>query len=296
MAQIFHRSANTLARVSILGVVVLLAGLGAIMSEVQRSAHVTRQDEARVQNPPFSHQHHVGGLGLDCRYCHTSVETSNFAGIPPTKTCMNCHAQIWTNAQLLEPVRQSWATGESIRWIRVHDLPDYVYFNHSIHVNKGIGCSSCHGRVDLMPIMYQENSLQMEWCLNCHRNPAKNLRPSGEVYNMAWTGPSKDKPVWCGTGGAKTGTPTAQTVSCTTINPEQVGARTASLDMLPPTDQPETHMLDVAAHPNGAAGPTGAENVSYTKFTDQQTLGLFLQKQYHIRDPHELSSCETCHR
>jgi hypothetical protein len=147
-----------------------------------------------------------------------------------------------------------------------------------------------------MPIMYQENSLQMEWCLNCHRDPAKNLRPANQVYNMAWAGPSTEKPVWCGTTGDKNGTPTAQTVDCTTVNPEKVGARAASLDMLPPTDQPETHMLDVSAHPNGAAGPTGADNVNYTKFTNQEALGLFLLKQYHIRDPHELSSCETCHR
>ena len=129
----------------------------------------------------------------------------SYAGIPPTKTCINCHAQIWTNADLLEPVRQSWATGASIQWIRVHDLPDYVYFNHEIHVNKGIGCASCHGRVDEMPLMYQQNTLQMEWCLNCHRNPAVNLRPTSEIYNMAWAGPSNDKPVWCtstGKGGA----------------------------------------------------------------------------------------------
>ena len=122
---------------------------------------------------------------------------------------MNCHSQIWTNAQLLEPVRQSWATGASIQWIRVHDLPDYVYFNHEIHVNKGIGCASCHGRVDEMPLMYEENTLQMEWCLNCHRNPAVNLRPTSEIYNMAWAGPSSDKPVWC-TSTGKDG-PTAQT-------------------------------------------------------------------------------------
>ena len=115
-----------------------------------------------------------------------TVEKSSYAGIPPTKTCMNCHAQIWTNAQLLEPVRQSWATGQSIPWTKVHDLPDFVYFNHSIHVNKGIGCASCHGRVDQMPLMYEQNTLQMEWCLDCHRNPAKNLRPTSEIYNMAW--------------------------------------------------------------------------------------------------------------
>jgi hypothetical protein len=144
--------------------------------------------------------------------------------------------------------------------------------------------------------MYQENSLQMEWCLDCHRNPAKNIRPAGEIYNMGWAGPSKDKPVWCGGAGDKNGVPTAQTVSCTTVDPAQVAAQAASLNMLPPTDTPEVHMLDVAAHPNGAAGATAAENVSYTKFTDQDALGKFLVKQYHIRNPHELSSCETCHR
>ena len=209
MAQIFHRSANTLARVSILGLVVLLAGLGAIMSEVQRSAHVTRQDEARVQTPPFSHQHHVGGLGLDCRYCHTSVETSNFAGIPPTKTCMNCHSQIWTNAPMLEPVRESFRSGKSLKWERVHDLPDFVYFDHSIHINKGVGCNSCHGPVDKMPLMYQANSLQMEWCLDCHRAPDKFLRPKqlagnprDQVFNMLYEPPTATNPVTvdCGQG------------------------------------------------------------------------------------------------
>ena len=210
MAQIFDRSSNALARMSLILTGLIVIALGVTLDQLQRSPWVTRQGQRADQPVPFSHKHHVQGLGIQCQYCHTTVERSSYAGIPPTKTCMNCHAQIWTNAQLLEPVRQSWATGESIRWIRVHDLPDYVYFNHSIHVNKGIGCSSCHGRVDLMPIMYQENSLQMEWCLNCHRNPAKNLRPTGEIYNMAWEGPSKAKPVWCGTTGDKNGTPTAQ--------------------------------------------------------------------------------------
>ena len=131
----------------------------------------------REQPIPFSHAHHVGGLGIDCRYCHTSVETSSFAGIPPTKTCMNCHSQIWSTSPTLEPVRESFRTGVSIQWTRVNDLPDYVYFNHSIHVNKGIGCESCHGRVDRMPLTWQENSLQMDWCLDCHRDPGKHIRP-----------------------------------------------------------------------------------------------------------------------
>ena len=141
------------------------------------AAYATRATEAREQPVPFSHEHHVGGLGIDCRYCHTSVETSAFAGIPPTKTCMNCHSQIWSTSPTLEPVRASFRTGQSIQWTRVHDLPDFVYFNHSIHVNKGVGCDTCHGRVDQMPLTWQENSLQMEWCLDCHRNPEKYVRP-----------------------------------------------------------------------------------------------------------------------
>jgi len=138
-------------------------------------------------------------MGLDCRYCHTSVEDSAPAGIPPTKTCMNCHAQIWTNAPMLEPVRQSFRADKSIEWIRVHDLPDYVYFNHSIHVSKGVGCSTCHGRVDQMPLMWRVNNLQMEWCLSCHRQPENFLRPKDQIFNMEWAGPTREKPVeWNG--------------------------------------------------------------------------------------------------
>jgi hypothetical protein len=199
MAQVFDRSSNALARASLVLTGLIVIALGVALNSLQRSPWVTRQGQRPDQPVPFSHKHHVEGLGLQCQYCHTSVEKSSYAGIPPTKTCINCHSQIWTNAQLLEPVRQSWATGESLQWIRVHDLPDYVYFNHEIHVNNGIGCASCHGRVDEMPLMYQQNSLQMEWCLNCHRNPTNNLRPTSEIYNMSWAGPSGDKPVWCTT-------------------------------------------------------------------------------------------------
>jgi hypothetical protein len=149
----------------------------------------------KPQPVPFSHQHHVTGLGIDCRYCHTSVETSSFAGIPPTKTCMNCHSQIWTNAQLLEPVRASYRSGESLQWTRVNQLPDFVYFNHSIHINKGVGCNTCHGPVDQMPLMYQQESLQMVWCLECHRAPEKNLRPRDQVFNMRYQPPSASSPV-----------------------------------------------------------------------------------------------------
>ena len=195
MPQIFHRSTNTLSRATIFGAVFVVAVLGWAALEVQRSPYITYAGVRKPHPVPFSHQLHVSGLGIDCRYCHTSVETSSFAGIPPTKTCMNCHSQIWTNAQLLEPVRQSWATGNSITWTKVHDLPDFSYFSHEIHVNKGLGCASCHGRVDQMPLMYQQESLQMEWCLSCHRAPEKNLRPRDQVFNMRYQLPTSANPV-----------------------------------------------------------------------------------------------------
>jgi hypothetical protein len=193
--QIFHRSTNTLSRATIYGAIFVVAALFWAAAEIQRSPYVTYAGVARSQPAPFSHQHHVAGLGIDCRYCHTSVETSSFAGIPPTKTCMNCHAHIWTDAPLLEPVRASFRTGKSLVWNRVNDLPDFVYFNHSIHVNKGVGCNTCHGEVDRMPLMYNYASLQMEWCLECHRAPEKNLRPRDQVFNMRYEQPTTDRPV-----------------------------------------------------------------------------------------------------
>ena len=193
--QIFHRSTNTISRATIFGAIFVIAMLFWAAAEVQRSPYVTYAGVARPQPAPFSHQHHVGGLGIDCRYCHTSVEVSSFAGIPPTRTCMNCHAQIWTGAPMLEPVRESFSSGKSLIWNRVNDLPDFVYFNHSIHINKGVGCNTCHGPVDRMPLMYNYASLQMEWCLNCHRAPEKNLRPRDQVFNMRYEEPSSAKPI-----------------------------------------------------------------------------------------------------
>jgi len=189
MAQVFHPSTNTLSRLSIFGFVFVVVGLGWAVLEVNRSAYVTQAYVARTQPVPFSHKHHVAGMGIDCRYCHTTVETSSFAGLPPTKTCMNCHAQIWNQAPMLEAVRESFRTDQSIRWVRVHDLPDFVFFNHSIHVAKGVGCSTCHGRVDQMPLMWSVSPLQMEWCLDCHRQPEKYVRPREAVFDMAWTPP-----------------------------------------------------------------------------------------------------------
>jgi cytochrome c7-like protein len=189
MAQIFHHSANTISRLSIFGAVFAIGFLAWAFAELDRGSYSTREHDAREQPVPFSHAHHVGGIGIDCRYCHTSVETSSFAGIPPTKTCMNCHAQIWSTSATLEPVRESFRTGKSIMWTRVNDLPDFVYFNHSIHVHKGIGCESCHGRVDRMPLTWQENSLQMTWCLDCHRDPARHIRRRDAITVMGYQPP-----------------------------------------------------------------------------------------------------------
>jgi hypothetical protein len=200
---------------------------------------------------------------------------------------MNCHAQIWTNAQLLEPVRTSWASGQSLVWTKVHDLPDYVYFSHEIHVNKGLGCSSCHGRVDQMPLMYAQNTLQMEWCLDCHRNPAKNLRPTTETYNMAWEKPAEDRPVWCAVGDEKSGVPTAESVNCVTKDPSGAGAEMALLEL--PASSAKGPVADVA----GAKLPV---TLSYKKFTRQEDLGQFLVQHYKIRTPKDLTSCEVCHR
>ena len=193
MAQIFHRSTNTLSRVTIYGAV-LFAGFALwLVGGLIRSPYFTNQGIAPAQPVPFSHQHHVAGLGIDCRYCHTSVERSSFAGIPPTQTCMNCHAQIWTNAQMLAPVRNSYASNRPLIWNRVHRLPEFVHFNHSIHIHKGIGCSSCHGRIDRMALTYQESPLTMQWCLTCHTNPEKFVRPRDQVFNMAYVAQNQDE-------------------------------------------------------------------------------------------------------
>ena len=187
--QVFPPSTNTISRVSIFGAAFFAVGLLFVVYTIFRSPYVTQVNVTLDQPVPFSHEHHVSGLGLDCRFCHTSVETSKFAGIPATETCMTCHSQIWANSPMLEPVRTSMRTNEPIRWNRVHDLPDYAYFDHSVHVNKGVGCVSCHGQVDKMPLTWKAEPMTMEWCLGCHREPEKHLRPTEEVFNMSWVPP-----------------------------------------------------------------------------------------------------------
>ncbi len=185
-AQTFAKSANQIVWVTIILGMVGAVAAGALWYLVDRGPLTTRQGQYVHQDVPFSHDHHTEGLGIDCRYCHTTVEESSFAGVPPTATCMNCHKAIWANTDMLEPVRTSWQTGQHLRWTRVNDLPDYVYFDHSIHIASGVGCESCHGPINEMPLVIQEHSLQMRWCLDCHRNPEKFVRPKEQVFNLDW--------------------------------------------------------------------------------------------------------------
>ena len=187
--QIFRRSINWFANVTIIGAVLVAGLLLTILLNINRLDYVSHVGMAKDQPVAFSHKHHVTGMGIDCRFCHTTVEETAFAGIPPTETCMSCHSQIWTEAPILEPVRASFRDNTSLQWTRIHDLPDFVYFKHDIHINKGIGCETCHGRIDRMPLAWKAQTLNMEWCLECHRAPHKFIRPREEVFNMAWTPP-----------------------------------------------------------------------------------------------------------
>jgi hypothetical protein len=198
MAQIFKPSANNITQVGLLSVAIGVPAVWLALAGLSRSPANTKVDVPKNQPVPFSHQHHVGELGIDCRYCHTSVEKSAYAGLPATETCMSCHSQIWTNSPMLEPVRQSYETGTPIVWNLVNKLPDFAHFNHSIHVNRGINCNTCHGAVNEMPITWKGNSFQMAWCLQCHRAPERylyrdeitdqknQLTPRQQVFNLYW--------------------------------------------------------------------------------------------------------------
>lgn len=188
MAQVFGPSANTLSKFSLVVLVILTAGGLCAFDLIHRSPYVRYTQVPQSQPVPFSHKHHAS-MGIDCRYCHTTVEESTFANVPPTRICMNCHNLIWNDSPMLEPVRESWRTGESLQWNRVNDLPDFVYFSHDIHVERGIACVTCHGQVNEMPLAWREHPLFMTWCLECHRNPEKFIRPATEVTNMDWKWP-----------------------------------------------------------------------------------------------------------
>lgn len=192
MPQVFHRSTNTFSRLSIFGALFVLAAAVFALALLVRSSYATGVGKPIAQPIPFSHKHHVAEEGIDCRYCHTSVETSSFAGMPSTQTCMNCHSQIWAQSPVLAPVRASQSSGKPIVWNRVNALPDFVFFDHSIHVAKGVGCISCHGQVDEMPLTAKAQTLQMDFCLDCHRNPAAYIRPRENVFDTKYT-PSVDQ-------------------------------------------------------------------------------------------------------
>ncbi len=190
MRQLFAPGADAILRLAVLTIFGGAAVVAVLLYLWAGGDYIGSVGVAPEQPVPFSHKHHSGELGIDCRYCHTAVETQATAGLPPTHTCMTCHSEIWTGSSMLAPVRQSLAQDKPLHWTRVNRLPDYVYFNHSIHITKGVGCSSCHGAVDTMQLTYPAQSFRMEFCLTCHRAPQNYLRPASEIWNMQWTPPS----------------------------------------------------------------------------------------------------------
>jgi hypothetical protein len=190
LPQVFHRNSNQRSKIAIILIVLLGFTAFSAANLWYWGPGVSGQDRAVVQPVQFTHEHHVGGLGIDCRYCHFNVERAGLAQVPPTRVCMNCHSQMYTDAQILEPVRESWRSDMPIPWVKVHNLSDFAYFNHSAHINKGIGCAECHGRVDTMPLMYQASSLHMAWCIQCHMNPDAHVRPKNKITDMAYNNPS----------------------------------------------------------------------------------------------------------
>jgi len=188
MAQVFSRRFVLLLRVGSLGALVAIV-TAAVTYRV--TARTDAAGGAPIAQPiPFSHQHHVRDDGIDCRYCHTSVEKAAFAGLPPLSTCMTCHSQLFATAPILDPLRRAYAGDAALQWNRVHDLPDFVYFDHSIHVAKGVGCTTCHDAIDRMPLTRRVAPLYMEWCLECHREPERFLRPRDRVFDVAWQPPA----------------------------------------------------------------------------------------------------------
>ena len=259
MPQIFPKAVNPVARMLVLGLPMMFGATGVGLAAFYRSTYATGVNEVVQQPVAFSHAHHVGQLGIHCLYCHTSVEESHFANVPPTKTCINCHQEIWTGADLLAPVRDSYKANTPIVWNRVHNVPHYAYFNHSIHVCKGVGCYSCHGNVDEMNLLWQSKTLLMEWCINCHRNPEENLRPLSEVYNLRW----------------------------------QPGAVTEDGK---PQKWKREDLPNMGKQPDGSDTKEVAELVGKDRPTNQRDLGKQLKELYRVRDAVTLIGCSNCHR
>jgi hypothetical protein len=260
MPQIFPKAMNPVARIIILGFPLFAGMTGVGLAAFYRSSYATGVGETPPQPVAFSHAHHVGQLGIDCRYCHDTVERSGFANVPPAKTCMNCHQQIWQGSDMLRPVREAYDPDNrndrryTIEWNRVYNLPHYAYFNHSIHVAKGVGCVSCHGRMDEQNLTMQHSTLLMEWCIACHREPEKHLRPRSEVASMRYT-----------VGNDENGKPA----------------------VWKPEDFPRYGWL-----PDGSRNPLIGEK----RPTNQKDMGDLLKKEYAVRDKITLTNCSMCHR
>lgn len=271
MAQVFHRSSNTVAKASIVGGLVGFVALAASLYffNLTYGNRVYVPIEQPVQ---FSHKHHVGDDGIDCRYCHTSVEKSAFAGMPSTHTCMTCHSQIWSDSPELQAVRASFISGQPIQWARVHDLPDFVYFNHSIHVKKGVACETCHGRVDQKPLMFKSHTMTMSWCLECHRNPEKFIRPRETVTLMGWEPGQR--------GQEESGHASEEAAG--TASTEHANAEGASIQGKPNELKPLHNMPH--------------DYTRYKEFQNQAQMGKFLVREYHVLNSRQLTDCSTCHR
>jgi hypothetical protein len=197
MSALFPPWSDTLFRICLVTAAAGVLAIPVSMMLAVRTPYATKQDDPVSQPVAFDHRHHVRDDGIDCLYCHYEAERSKYAAVPPTAVCMNCHSQVWEQAQRLAPVRDSWFKDEPLRWQRVHQLPEFVYFDHSAHVSHGVGCVECHGRVDLMGQVYAVAPLTMQWCLDCHTNPAPHLRPQNEITNMEW------RPESAGRGSAR---------------------------------------------------------------------------------------------
>lgn len=284
MPQIFSKSMNPISRILLLALPIFASGGGVTLAAFYRSDYTTGRNLVVEQPVPFSHLHHVSQLGIDCRYCHTSVETSGYAGIPPTKTCMNCHQQMWTGADILAPVRKSYLNEIPIEWNKIHNIPHYTYFNHSIHVAKGVGCVSCHARIDQMPLIYQSKTLLMEWCLDCHRNPEKNLRPKSEIYNLPWQ-PTEPQLIVKQKFDSATNVESVKDRVVTPYTPEY---EAKTMNDIIDNGKKYTVKETVCSTIDNDGEPIAV--------TSQMELGRMLKDKYVVRNKAALTNCSICHR
>jgi hypothetical protein len=291
MAQIFSPTSNVLAKLGIVGAIAAVPTLGAAMYAVNM-VYGYKYYIPVEQPVQFSHKHHSGDDGIDCRYCHTSVEKGRSAGMPPTHTCMSCHSTLWSDSPELQTVRASYYSGQPIRWNRVHDMPDFVYFNHSIHVKKGVGCETCHGRMDEKPLVYKSHTMTMSWCLDCHRQPEKYLRPREAVFTMGWK-PGMDV-------SAQGEAPGIMAIEAKTIDQTKTGQAAALQGKKIEEfikDQGHGGSEGHGTEGTGGPGASGHDTKDNLKPNETQLqLGLRLKREYNVRSARELTDCGTCHR